>query len=171
MRRGLWTTVQPTTRSQPRHFGNAFWELSGCPSLLSLSLCAGHMKTKLTNPSARRSRGSGFSWRSWRSLRNINKQLFKAVIVDELKNVMMAWCMRKGLTDFPGSPVSPLDPGRPSTPWGGKDSNGKTTSLAPDNRAADVYGNMKPEGGPSFPSISTWDTSNITQQVVLIWEV
>lgn len=26
------------------------------------------------------------------------------------------WCIMQQLTDFPGSPVSPLDPGRPSTP-------------------------------------------------------
>lgn len=32
-------------------------------------------------------------------------------------NTSRMWCRGEELTDFPGSPVSPLDPGWPSTPW------------------------------------------------------
>lgn len=48
------------------------------------------------------------------------RQLFKQSLYSVLSILFMwqidRWCIMQQLTDFPGSPVSPLDPGRPSTP-------------------------------------------------------
>lgn len=48
------------------------------------------------------------------------RQLYKQSLYSIMTVLFMwqidRWCIMQQLTDFPGSPVSPLDPGRPSIP-------------------------------------------------------